>query len=123
MREEGTTFKVTVLVWIVTPEEYTLLVSVDDHVVGADGLEGGPVAEILPVDGALVAPAQDVSFGVVGQGDGLVQADLDLVALGGIAAGMDGILGDCAGVPYGGSCGIGASGHMGWCRHGSHCAG
>lgn len=95
----GTTFQSTVAVGVITPEENVGLVAVDDNIVGADGLHGGSVAKVLPVDLALVAPAEDMGLCVPGELDRLVQAGLDLPALGGIAAGVDGVGGHGTSVP------------------------
>jgi hypothetical protein len=95
----GPSFQSTVSIRVITPEEDVGLVAVHDDIVGADGLHGGPIAKVLPVDLALIAPTEDMGLCVPGELNRLVQTGLDLSALGCIAAGVDGVGGNRASIP------------------------
>lgn len=83
------TFEVAVSVRIITAEENILLITVDYNVESTNDIHGRVVAEVLPIDVALVAPAQDMGFGMSSQSNGLVQTQFYLPALSCIATRMD----------------------------------
>lgn len=95
------TLKSTVPIRIITSKQYAALVPVHDNIICPDGLNGGTIAKVLPVYGALIAPPQNVRFGVISQRNGLVQTSLDLQTLSGIAALVDRVLIHGASIPWG----------------------
>lgn len=71
----------------------------DDTAVPADGTGDGDVTEILLGDLGLGAPAQEMVAGMGGDGDGVVEAGLELRAKGGVAGRVDREVGVPTGSP------------------------
>ena len=89
----------TVAIGVIAAEESAGLVTVGNLGEPTERLASGLVAKVLLVDGRRVAPAQDVVACLSADGNGLVQTLADVGPLGGIAGGMDGVLGDDTSVP------------------------
>lgn len=90
----------TVSIWIIAAEDRVGLVAVHDDVQGANGFCGRSTAEVLSVDGALVAPAVDVVLGMLRKNNGLTQTLAELSCLRGIAAIVDAEFIDGTSVPW-----------------------
>jgi hypothetical protein len=84
-RDKILTVLLTVSVWVVTTEEDTSFVDVDDLVEPADRLSSGGIAKVLHVDVRSIAPSQDVILGMLSNSDGFSQSSSDLSSLGRVA--------------------------------------